>query len=146
MIVLNKVKKPTKIYAEVIEDGALTQFISAMECDFAIRGALMPDFHQGYSLPIGGVVETNNMIVPSWIGFDIGCGMCAVPTDFEKDDIKDNAEEIHAKILQNVPVGFSKRDSAPTECKLLPRRSITMENIYRKKQGDLQLGTLGGGK
>ena len=46
--------KPTKIYAELLEATALEQFNSAMEQDFAVKGALMPDAHTGYSLPIGG--------------------------------------------------------------------------------------------
>ena len=48
--------KPIKIYAESIEKSALDQFHSAMEQEFSIQGALMPDAHTGYSLPIGAVV------------------------------------------------------------------------------------------
>ena len=63
--------KPYKIFAEVVSQGALEQFESAMLCDFAVKGALMPDVHLGYSLPIGAVVATEGVIVPAWIGFDI---------------------------------------------------------------------------
>ena len=42
----------------------------------------MPDAHTGYSLPIGAVVATDGMVLPSWVGFDIGCSMCAIPTTF----------------------------------------------------------------
>lgn len=64
--------KPLKIYAENIEDGVMDQIGSAMELDCVTRGALLPDTHVGYSLPIGSVVETEGMIFPSWVGFDKG--------------------------------------------------------------------------
>ena len=67
--------KQVKIYAEHLEPTALEQFESAMEQDFSVKGALMPDAHTGYSLPIGGVVATDGVIVPAWVGYDIGCGM-----------------------------------------------------------------------
>ena len=38
----------------------------------------MPDAHKGYVAPIGAVLVTKNFIVPSWVGFDIGCGLIAV--------------------------------------------------------------------
>ena len=69
--------KPHKIYGDAIEQNALDQFESAMEQDFVVRGALMPDAHLGYSLPIGAVVATRDYVLPSWVGYDIGCGMPA---------------------------------------------------------------------
>jgi len=42
----------------------------------------MPDTHQGYGMPIGGVMATNKVIIPNAVGVDIGCGMCAVKTSF----------------------------------------------------------------
>lgn len=77
-----------KIFGKKIEPKALEQFKSAMEQDFAIKGALMPDAHTGYSLPIGGVVATRGVVVPAWVGYDIGCGMCAIPTTFRRRDIE----------------------------------------------------------
>jgi len=50
--------KPYKIFAEVLEQEALEQFESAMQQSFVVSGALMPDAHAGYSLPIGAVVAT----------------------------------------------------------------------------------------
>lgn len=57
--------KPYHIFAEHVEQEALDQFESALNCEFATRGALMPDAHTGYSLPIGAVVETKHII--GWI-------------------------------------------------------------------------------
>lgn len=86
--------KPYTIFAEVLEQEALNQFESAMQQPFVIRGALMPDAHAGYSLPIGAVVATDNYVVPAWVGYDIGCGMCALPTTYKADDVRTKAQEI----------------------------------------------------
>lgn len=88
---------------------ALNQFLdfrSGHE-DTIIDAALMPDAHFGYGVPIGGVFASKGMVFPSAVGFDIGCGMCAVPTNFHKDDISNNAEKIWEKIQKLIPVGFN---------------------------------------
>jgi len=56
-------EKPYRIFAEVLEQGALDQFESAMQQPFAVRGALMPDSHSGYTLPIGAVIATDGVIL-----------------------------------------------------------------------------------
>ncbi len=61
---------------EHIEEGALHQMTIASRLPVAVAGALMPDAHQGYGLPIGGVLATNNVIIPYAVGVDIGCRMC----------------------------------------------------------------------
>ncbi|HQW58452.1 MAG TPA: RtcB family protein [Gammaproteobacteria bacterium] len=55
--------KPYHIFAEAIEQEALNQFESAMQQPCVVRGALMPDAHAGYSLPIGAVVATEGVIL-----------------------------------------------------------------------------------
>ena len=62
--------------AKLIEEGALLQMQIAAKLPVAVAGALMPDAHQGYGLPIGGVLATNNAIIPYAVGVDIGCTMC----------------------------------------------------------------------
>lgn len=149
MIKLNKINKPNTIFAEVVEDGAITQFVDVMEHPAITRGALMPDVHQGYTLPIGGVVESKGMVFPSFVGYDIGCGVCALPLNVRVDDIRHNAKKIQNQIMRNVPVGFNKHSRSVDESRnfLVNRDYCTknMHEIYHEKKGDLQLGTLGGG-
>lgn len=138
-------EKPYKIYADVLEQGALDQFESAMQQPFAVRGALMPDSHQGYTLPIGAVVATDSVVVPSWVGYDIGCGMCAVPTSFSVEDVRTNAQAIFNAIYATIPVGYNHNQN-PTPWKLandLPK-SDKMAEIFAR-DGLLQLGSLGSG-
>lgn len=137
--------EPYRIFAEVLEQGALDQFESAMQQPFVVRGALMPDAHQGYSLPIGAVVATDGVVLPSWVGYDIGCGMCALPTKFSSDAVKEQAQAIFGGIYGAIPVGFShnQRDTEWPEGADLPRSGRMME-IF-DKNGLRQLGSLGGG-
>src|SRR4030095_13680059 len=62
--------------AEQIEEGAMHQMYTAAKLPIAVAGALMPDAHAGYGLPIGGVLATDNAVIPYGVGVDIGCRMC----------------------------------------------------------------------
>jgi tRNA-splicing ligase RtcB len=64
-----------RIFGTGIEDGALAQYNNASRLYPAIKSALMPDAHQGYGLPIGGVLALDNAISPYAVGVDIGCRM-----------------------------------------------------------------------
>jgi len=148
---LNKIKKPHEIFAEItaVDSKAIDQFCSAMELDCTIQGALMPDVHAGYTLPIGAVVKTQGMIFPSWVGYDIGCGMLAIQTDFDIQEIKDNAQAIYEMINKTIPLGFNHRCRPHALSDLAIQRlsycSQDMQDIFVLKKGELQCGTLGGG-
>ena len=55
--------------------GSVKQMANAAELPVAVRGALMPDAHRGYGLPIGGVLATENAVIPYAVGVDIACRM-----------------------------------------------------------------------
>lgn len=136
--------KPYKIFAKDIENSALEQFYSAMRQDFVVRGALMPDAHTGYSLPIGAVVATDDFVLPSWVGYDIGCGMCAVPTGFAKAEIEKHAESVFNDIYQVIPVGFDHNKSdSQWDWSRLPKTKA-LDALFQKN-GLKQLGSLGSG-
>ena len=135
--------KPMKIYAELLELPALEQFKSAMEQDYAVKGALMPDAHTGYSLPIGGVVATEGVIVPAWVGYDIGCGMCAIPSVVGRPgDVRSKAKEIFESIYQAVPTGFN-RNTEPVAMDL--KGEYTEVIAEQMAIAPYQLGSLGSG-
>lgn len=60
---------------EHIEQGAMTQMENVMAVPCVVKGALMPDAHQGYGMPIGGVCAVDNAVIPFAVGVDIGCRM-----------------------------------------------------------------------
>lgn len=136
--------KPYRIFAEVLEQGALDQFESAMQQDFVVRGALMPDAHAGYSLPIGAVVATDGVVLPSWVGYDIGCGMCALPTTYSADEVRANAKKIFDSIYLTIPVGFNHNQKTAGWDNAGIDRTAKMQEIF-DKNGLRQLGSLGGG-
>ena len=60
---------------ENIEQGSIAQMDNAMRLPVSVAGALMPDAHVGYGLPIGGVLATENAVIPYAVGVDIACRM-----------------------------------------------------------------------
>ena len=134
--------KKTKIYAEVLEQSALDQFNEAMSLECNIQGALMPDAHTGYTLPIGAVIKSDLMVFPSYVGYDIGCGMCAIKVNVHKEEL--DLIQLKKDILKAVPIGFNrhKQPHAVPEFKHENTESL-IENL--SKVGTLQIGTLGGG-
>src|SRR3954471_3142597 len=66
---------PYRIWGEGLEEGALDQMKNSVRLPVAVAGALMPDAHQGYGLPIGGVLATENAVIPYAVGVDIACRM-----------------------------------------------------------------------
>lgn len=74
--------------AKHIEEGALLQMQIAAKLPVAVAGALMPDAHHGYGLPIGGVLATNNAIIPYAVGVDIGCRMCLSIFAIDPEELK----------------------------------------------------------
>jgi tRNA-splicing ligase RtcB (3'-phosphate/5'-hydroxy nucleic acid ligase) len=74
--ILHDVPIPYPIWGrENIDDGAVTQMDNAMRLPVTVTGALMPDAHIGYGLPIGGVLATDNAVIPYAVGVDIACRM-----------------------------------------------------------------------
>lgn len=139
--------KPIKIYAEVLEEGVMDQFNSAVQLDCVLQAALMPDAHVGYSLPIGAVVATDNMIFPSWVGYDIGCGMSAAHLDMKRNELHDHGHKIFDKIYDRIPVGFSHHDKPRigSERFLEMNHSSGLGLVWEDKRAGTHLGTLGGG-
>lgn len=74
---------------EHIEEGAIHQMYQAAKLPVSVAGALMPDAHSGYGLPIGGVLATDNSVIPYGVGVDIGCRMCLSVFDINPKDLID---------------------------------------------------------
>lgn len=137
--------KQHNIYGiENIDGAALAQFYDAMKLDYVVRGALMPDAHKGYALPIGAVVATKGKITPSWVGYDIGCGMCAVLTTFTREAIEYHRKEIFDQIYRDVPVGFSHNKHS-IDWSYDGKVSNFVRDLYKSGTCEKQIGTLGGG-
>lgn len=142
---IDRLNKDYNIFTEYVDREALNQFISVMELDCVIKGALMPDVHAGYTLPIGGVVAVQDMIFPSFIGYDIGCGVASLQLPFEYADIFKYKQLIFDEIYKTIPIGFNHHKSNLIEYKFnLSNISAYTHNLY-KNGSEKQLGTLGSG-
>jgi len=148
--VISTEKLPIKMWLEEIEDGALEQAKNLANLPFAFKHiAIMPDSHQGYGMPIGGVLATDGVVVPNAVGVDIGCGMCAVKTSLTDID-KETLKKLMGEIRKVVPVGFSHHKEMQ-DFELMPdTNGISLKDfypiIYSQYDSALkQLGTLGGG-
>ncbi len=148
MKVISTEKKPIKMWLNEIEDGALKQAKNIANLPFVFKHiAIMPDSHQGYGMPIGGVMATKGVVIPNAVGVDIGCGMCAIRTNLERIS-KGKLLLIKGMINDLIPVGFNHQEKKQDE-KLMPSLSylggfdsIIMQQ-YESALG--QIGTLGGG-
>lgn len=138
------------MWLEDIEDGAMGQIKNIANLPFVYKWvAVMPDSHQGYGMPIGGVVALENIISPNMVGVDIGCGMCAVNTHIKTEDItQEQLKDILGAIRKVVPVGFAHHQNKQDD-NLMPfsgsksaNGPIVAEEYENAKN---QIGTLGGG-
>jgi tRNA-splicing ligase RtcB len=144
MRTINSERIPIYLWLDDIEKGALEQAIHLANLPFAFKHiAIMPDCHQGYGMPIGGVLATREVIIPNAVGVDIGCGMIAVETSLV-DIPPDQLKEVLGAARQAIPVGFDhqKDDQAWTGFDHAPDTRVIQEEISSARR---QLGTLGGG-
>ena len=141
-------KLPIKLWADNVESGALIQAKNLANLPFVFKHiALMPDTHQGWGMPIGGVMATKNIIVPNAVGVDIGCGMCAVKTSIREID-KETLKKLMGKIRKVIPVGFKKHEKFQDSTLIPPFTKDGGEYDIVKREYDnalKSLGTLGGG-
>ena len=140
---------PIKMWLDDIEDGALAQAQNLANLPFAFKHiAVMPDAHQGYGMPIGGVMATKGVVVPNAVGVDIGCGMCALKTSLTNLDTE-TTKKIMGGIRASVPVGFNHHPTNQDE-KWMPNDiapDVPGPIIVYQEYGSAlkQVGTLGGG-
>ncbi len=88
-----------------IEEGAFKQMNTAMKLPVTVAGALMPDAHQGYGLPIGGVLATRNAIIPYGVGVDIGCRMALSIYDISEDFFNHNQAQFKRELIAQTQFG-----------------------------------------
>lgn len=153
--VISTEKRPIKLWLDDIEDQALAQARNLANLPFTYKHvAIMPDAHPGYGMPIGGVLATENAVIPNAVGVDIGCGMCAVRTSLTEvnpDDLKRilGSKKSKRGIRALIPVGFTHQKMAQDKDLMPDLKAVEKVKGSRVAQffqaGQKQLGTLGGG-
>lgn len=113
----------------------------------ATHVALMADHHQGYAVPIGGVVAYEGEVSPSGVGYDIACGNKAVRLEMPSRDVIENIAPIMDKIFSTLSFGVGRRNNATVDHELFyddPAWEIP-EARALKDSARSQLGTIGSG-
>ncbi len=156
-----------------VEEGVLSQIVNAASFPGVSRVTITPDCHLGYGVPIGTVVETDGVLLPTAAGYDIGCGMVQLRTSLTEKDVADAAkrrrwiDEVTSRIAVGVGASRVQRQrkvSAKTfeevvrhGAKALGRTSGVTERAFIPVEDDRvdiperangkrdQLGSLGGG-
>lgn len=114
----NDMRVPARIYASkamlesTFKDRSLQQLVNVTTLPGIQRAALvMPDAHEGYGFPIGGVAATeypDGIISPGGIGYDINCGVRLLFSKLNINDVKPHMNKLSQKIFDNVPSGVGK--------------------------------------
>lgn len=111
--------------------------------------AVMPDVHAGYDLCIGGVALLRGAVSPSFVGYDIGCGMCHVNTGCTAGELKlerpRDREKCFSRLQEVVPAGLGKK--ARTASDFVFRSASGDKHLDKKVEPFIyeQLATLGSG-
>ena len=110
---------------QIQTDAALAQLANAATLPGIVRAALaMPDIHQGYGLPVGGVVATdavNGVVSPGAIGFDINCGVRLVRTGLEAESLRPQLGALVDALYSDIPSGVGGRGAVSLDARGLAR-------------------------
>ncbi len=132
---------------EHIEQGALHQMYTAAKLPIAVAGALMPDAHHGYGLPIGGVLATENAVIPYGVGVDIGCRMCLSIYDIDPKELMQReafyARELGEATLFGSGAQFQQSEDHEVMEHELFQQLPLLKNLHGRAWK--QLGTSGSG-
>lgn len=151
--------KKARIFAQNLDSNTIDQFRKCIELPFVIDAALMPDAHLGYVAPIGSVIVTKKVIVPSWVGYDVGCGVTAIKIIGKNlfPKVKEYSKEIFDNINKEIPMGLGKMSAEHKISKeskekfkelfiKLEKASIDSQILkFIKRKGLSNLGSLGHG-
>ncbi len=97
---------PYRQWGKNLEPESIQQLENACKLPIAVRGALMPDAHRGYGLPIGGVLATRNAVIPYAVGVDIACRMKMSILDMPPAILDDNPDKLEQAIKKETRFGI----------------------------------------
>ncbi|MFN7603990.1 MAG: RtcB family protein [Bacteroidota bacterium] len=144
---LHKKRLDYRIFgASEIEEGARNQMEIAMKLPITVAGALMPDAHQGYGLPIGGVLATRNAVIPYGVGVDICCRMCLTAYAIDEKFLERHRSNLKQLLIDNTCFG-RETFQRPKEHEVLDRKLFQEITVLKPLKGKAaqQIGSSGSG-
>ena len=141
---------PVNIWTDNVEETAMRQIENLTTLPFLFHHlAIMPDVHAGMGMPIGGVLACKDGVIPNAVGVDIGCGMCAVKTNWKVSEIPIRVirKEIMRGIRERIPLGRDHHKEAQDDKYLPEGHDIDKLEVVKRRQHSIryEVGTLGGG-
>ena len=132
---------------EHIEEGAMHQMYQAAKLPIAVAGALMPDAHSGYGLPIGGVLATENAVIPYGVGVDIGCRMCLSVFDIDPKELLQKEAYFTREINEATLFGSGAQFQQATDHEVMENEAFGQLPLLKGLHGRAwkQLGSSGSG-
>src|SRR6187399_1053694 len=132
---------------EHIEEGAMHQMYQAAKLPISVAGALMPDAHSGYGLPIGGVLATENAVIPYGVGVDIGCRMCLSVFDIDPKELLQRENYFTRELNEATLFGSGRQFEDTASHDVLDRKEFDEIPILKALQlkAAKQLGSSGSG-
>ncbi len=144
----NKPEDYTIFGNKLISDRTIKQMDTAMSLPIVKSGALMPDAHAGYGLPIGGVVACENAVIPYGVGLDIGCRMhLSIYEGLVNKFFKKYNFAVKTALNEMTHFGIGRMQNTYEEHPVLSRKEFREIYILRKLFGKAkgQIGTSGSG-
>ena len=145
---LRNTRAPFSIFGEnEIDDQAKYQLYDALKLPIATAGALMPDAHSGYGLPIGGVLATENAVIPYGVGLDIGCRMSLSIFPMKASYIKGKQHQFENILKEHTKFGMYETHKQKYDHEIFERSEFKDIPLLKKLKIKAynQLGTSGGG-
>jgi tRNA-splicing ligase RtcB (3'-phosphate/5'-hydroxy nucleic acid ligase) len=102
-----------ELIAAILEDGALVQLQNVATLPGVVDAVMaMPDVHQGYGFPVGGVAATevpDGVVSPGGVGYDINCGVRLLAAPFTSEELGDRREALVHELSRSIPAGAGRR-------------------------------------
>jgi len=137
---------PYRIWGHGLEPDAVRQMTNACKLPIAAAGALMPDAHVGYGLPIGGVLATHNAVIPYAVGVDIACRMKMTVLDLPLATLVTDQSRLRSAIDRETRFGVGGEFKTRREHAVMDADwRVTDLTARLKDRAWAQLGTSGSG-
>ena len=137
---------PWRQWGTGLDASAVEQMVNACGLPVAVRGALMPDAHVGYGLPIGGVLATRNAVIPYAVGVDIACRVKLSVYDLPVATIESDPTPLKRAIEVETRFGIGAAFKNRRDHDVMDEDwSVTETTLRNKDKAWAQLGTSGSG-
>jgi tRNA-splicing ligase RtcB len=137
---------PYRIWGTGFDASALQQIENACKLPVSVSAALMPDAHVGYGLPIGGVLATQDAVIPYAVGVDIACRMKMTVLDLPLSTLAGDQPRLRRVIERETKFGTGATFQSPRQHDVMDRDwTVTPVTSRLKDRAWSQLGTSGSG-